>query len=59
MLDQLMDNNCGMTACKNPSDLTEIPMVAEKYEINSFLNLNAQFKQNLKTIEILKNIESG
>lgn len=54
-----MDNNSGMTVCKNPSNLVEIPLVAEKYEMNSFLSLNAQFKSNLKTIEILKNIESG
>ena len=46
-----------------PSNLTDIPRVSEKYEMNSFNNAsvreNAQYRANLKTMEILKNNESG
>jgi len=33
--------------------------VHEKYEINSFCLTNPQFRANLKTLEIIKNNESG
>lgn len=44
---------------KNPSNLVEVPRVAEKYEINSFCRESAQYSQNLKTLEIIRNQESG
>lgn len=59
MLDQLCDENAGITASRLPSNLKEIPRVSEKYEMNSFFLSNAQYRANLKTIEILKNSESG
>lgn len=36
MLEQLCDDNAGITVSKMPSNLTEIPKVHEKYEIASF-----------------------
>jgi hypothetical protein len=37
----------------------EVPKVHEKYEINSMSNMDPQYRQNLKTIEMLKNNANG
>ena len=59
MLAQLTDDNAGITYAKNPSNLTEVPKINEKYEIQSFVQVNPQYRANLKTMEILKNNASG
>lgn len=59
ILNQLTDQNMAIKANKNPSNLVEIPRVNEKYEVNSFAHSNPQYRQNLKTLEIIKNNASG
>lgn len=59
ILNTLTDQNAAIKVSKNPSNLVEVPRVHEKYEINSFTNSNPQYKQNLKTIEIINNNASG
>jgi hypothetical protein len=58
-LNTLTDGNQSIKVSKNPSNLTEVPRVAEKYEINSFCRESAQYSQNLKTLEIIRNQQSG
>jgi len=41
-----------------PSNLTEIPRVSEKYEMQSFA-FSEEIRHNLKTMELLKNKISG
>lgn len=41
-----------------PSNLTEVPRVNEKYEMSSFVHSSAQFKENLRTMELLGNKNS-
>ena len=59
MLDMLCDDDAAITVSKLPSNLTEVPKVHEKYEINSFCQTNPQYKSNLKTLEIISNNRSG
>ena len=59
MLEMLCDDDAAIKVSKLPSNLTEVPRVHEKYEINSFCQTNAQYKANLKTIEIISNNKSG
>ena len=59
MLDMLCDDDAAITVSKLPSNLTEVPKVHEKYEINSFCQTNPQYKSNLKTLEIISNNQSG
>ena len=40
MLDMLCDDDAAITVSKLPSNLTEVPRVHEKYEINSFCKTN-------------------
>ena len=54
MLDMLCDDDAAIKVSKLPSNLTEVPKVHEKYEINSFCRTNPQYKANLKTMEIPK-----
>ena len=44
-----------MKAAKLPSNLTEVPRVNEKYEMSTFVNSSAQFKENMRTMELLSN----
>jgi len=41
-----------------PSNLTEIPRVSEKYEMQSFA-FSEEIRNNLKTMELLQNNISG
>lgn len=59
MLDQLCDEDAAIKVSKLPSNLTEVPRVNEKYEINSFCRTNPQYRANLKTIELITNNNSG
>jgi hypothetical protein len=59
MLEMLCDDDAAIKVSKLPSNLTEVPRVHEKYEINSFCHTNAQYKANLKTMEIISNNKSG
>ena len=59
MLDMLCDDDAAIKVSKLPSNLTEVPKVHEKYEINSFCRTNPQYKANLKTMEIISNNRSG
>lgn len=59
MLDMLCDDDVAIKVSKLPSNLTEVPKVHEKYEINSFCQTNPQYRANLKTIEIISNNKSG
>jgi hypothetical protein len=58
MINALVDDNLGILSSKQPSSLVEVPKVHEKYEIHS-LKSNPQYTANLKTIEIVKNSQSG
>ena len=58
MINALVDDNLGILSSKQPSGLVEVPKVHEKYEIHS-LKSNPQYTANLKTIEIVKNSQSG
>jgi len=59
MLDMLCDDDAAIKVSKLPSNLTEVPRVHEKYEINSFCSVNPQYRANLKTLEIISNNKSG
>mmetsp|Transcript_36914 Transcript_36914/g.48515 ORF Transcript_36914/g.48515 Transcript_36914/m.48515 type:complete len:207 (+) Transcript_36914:132-752(+) len=59
MLDMLCDDDAAIKVSKLPSNLTEVPKVHEKYEINSFCQTNPQYRANLKTMEIISNNRSG
>ena len=59
MLNQLYDDDAAIKVATLPSNLTEIPRVHEKYEMNAFLRTNPQYQANLKTLEIIKNNRSG
>ena len=59
MLDMLCDDDAAIKVSKLPSNLTDVPKVHEKYEINSFCATNPQYKANLKTMEIISNNRSG
>ena len=59
MLDMLCDDDAAIKVSKLPSNLTEVPRVHEKYEINAFCATNPQYRANLKTIEIISNNRSG
>ena len=59
MLDMLCDDDAAIKVSKLPSNLTEVPKVHEKYEINSFCKTNPQYRSNLKTMEIISNNRSG
>ena len=64
MLNQLCDDNQGIQVSVMPSSLTEVPRVSEKYEIKAFsFHLdrpsNLESRSNLKTMELLKNNQSG
>ena len=59
MLDMLCDDDAAIKVSKLPSNLTEVPKVHEKYEINSFCATNPQYRANLKTLEIISNNRSG
>jgi len=59
MLDMLCDDDAAIKVSKLPSNLTEVPRVHEKYEINSFCQTNPQYRANLKTLEIIANNRSG
>ena len=59
MLNQLYDDDAAIKVATLPSNLTEIPKVHEKYEMNAFLRTGAQYQANLKTLEIIKNNNSG
>jgi hypothetical protein len=64
MLNQLCDDNQGIKVSVMPSSLTEVPRVSEKYELKAFsFNINEptnlQCRSNLKTMELLRNNQSG
>jgi len=64
MLNQLCDDNQGIQVSVMPSSLTQVPTVNEKYEIKAFsFNLdkpsNLECRSNLKTMELLRNNQSG
>ena len=59
LLDQLYDEDVAIKVSKNPSNLTEVPRVHEKYEINSFYRVNPQYRANLKTMEIISNAKNN
>ena len=59
MIDALTDDNVGIKAARLPSNLTEVPRVHEKYESQSFCQSSAQYRNNLKTLEIIRNAQNG
>ncbi len=57
MLNQLYDDNASIKVSKMPSNLVEVPRVNEKYEIASFFGQSAQFKENLRTMTLIQNMQ--
>jgi hypothetical protein len=58
MLNHLYDDNTTIKVSKLPSNLVEVPKVNEKYEISSFFGPSPQYKENLRTLQLIKNNET-
>lgn len=56
LINQMVDDNEAITACREPSGLIAVPVVHEKYEINS-MSMARENRQDLKTTELLRNQE--
>ena len=55
MLGHIYDENATIKVSKLPSNLVEVPRINEKYEINSFFGKHPQYRENLRTMDLITN----
>ena len=55
MINHLYDDNATIKVSKMPSNLVEVPKINEKYEVSSFFGPSPQYKENLRTLQLVSN----